>query len=110
MAAVSNVGLSYDVVRGVPLKLTTELVTKPEPFTCKANGLVPAVTLEGLMDEMTGESANTENSTDVEAPPPGSGLNTKTAAVPLLSISLATMLAINCVEFTNVVLRGCPPK
>src|SRR5579863_10133998 len=95
---------------GVPLKFMTELVTKLEPFTNKANAFPPAGTLEGLMDEMVGERAATGNSTEVEAPPPGSGVNTKTTAVPSLSISLARMLAFNCVELTNVVLRSCPPK
>jgi len=107
---ISNPGLLYDVAWAVPLKLTTELVTKPEPVTNMANGLAPAATLDGAIDKMTGEGADTGNSTEVEAPPPGSGLNTKTTAVPPLLISLARMLAFNCVELTKVVLRGCPPK
>ncbi len=97
------------VARAVPLKFTTELVTKFEPITNKI-GEVSATTLEGLMDEITGVSADKGNSTEVEAPPPGSGLNTKTTAVPSLSISLPRILAFNCVELTNAVLRGCPPK
>jgi len=105
-----NPGLTYAVAWSVPLRFTTELVTKPEPNTNNANGIAPAATLEGLMEEMTGEGADTRNSTDVEAPPPGSGLNTKTTAVPPLSISVARILAFSCVELTNTVLRGCPPK
>ena len=88
----------------------TELVTKLEPTADNVNWILAAITLEGLIDEMTGERADTGNSTEVEAPPPGSGLNTKTTAFPSLSLSVARMLAFNCVGLTNVVLRNCPPK
>ena len=108
--AVTCTELTYVVVRAVPLKFATELVTKFEPLTVKVKSFPPAVTLEGVMDEMTGEGLNTVNSTDVEAPPPGSGLNTKTTPVPPLAISLARTSAFNCVELTNVVFRPCPPK
>src|ERR1700722_6188512 len=64
----------------------------------------------GLVVEIVGTRADTGNSTDVEAPPPGSGLNTKTMMLPLLSTSLARRLTFSCVELTNVVLRNCPPK
>ena len=69
-----------------------------------------AVTVVGLMAEIVGTRADTGNSTDAEAPPPGSGLNTKTMMLPLLSISLGRMLTFSCVALTNVVLRNCPPK
>lgn len=110
MLPVMKVELAYDVGKGVPLKFTTELATKFAPITDRPNGFLPAGRLDGEMDEMIGARADTGNSTDVEAPPPGSGLNTKTTTVPSLSTSLARMLAFNCVEFTNVVFRGCPPK
>lgn len=110
ISEVINDGLANDVAWGMPLKLTTELVTKFEPFTNRAKGGAAAAMLEGLIAEMVGESAATGNSTEVEAPPPGSGLNTKTTAVPSLSTSLAKILAFICVELTNVVLRACPPK
>ena len=92
------------------MKFTTELVTKFEPMASKLKSFPPAVTLEGLMNERMGKGADTGNSTEVEAPPPGSGLNTKTTTVPPLSISLARILAFNCVGLTNVVLRAFPPK
>ena len=92
------------------MKFTTELATKLAPLTDKAKGSAAAAMLEGLMAEMVGESAATGNSREVEVPPPGSGLNTKTTAVPSLSTSAAKMPAFNCVELTNVVLRACPPK
>jgi hypothetical protein len=104
------VGLSYPVDKGVPLKFTTELVTKFEPSTVNPDSFIPTLTLEGLREERIGDNANNWNSTEVEAPPPGSGLNTKITTVPSLSISLARMPALNCVELTNVVFRGFPPK
>lgn len=106
---VRRVGLLYTVERAVPLKFTTELVSKFKPITNKIDE-VSATTVEGLMDEMTGERADKGNSTEVEAPPPGSGLNTNTTTVPSLSTSLPRILALNCVELTKVVLCGCPPK
>ena len=105
-----TVGLKYVVVWGVPLKFMTELATKFKPIAATVNALPPAIALEGKMDEIIGERADRGNGTDVEAPPPGSGLNTKTSAVPSSSISDPRILAFNCFEFTNVVLRGCPPK
>lgn len=107
---VINDGPSNDGAWGVPLKFTTELATKLAPLTDKAKGSAAAAMLEGLMAEMVGESAATGNSREVEVPPPGSGLNTKTTAVPSLSTSAAKMPAFNSVELTNVVLRACPPK
>ena len=84
ISTVISVGPWYDVAWAMPLKFTTELVTKFEPKTNRANWFAPAGMLEGLMDEMMGERADIGNSTEVEAPPPGSGLNTKTTAVPSL--------------------------
>lgn len=108
--AVITVGLEKFVCNGVPLKNTTELLTKLEPITAIVKATPPAVTLVGLMDEICGTGAEIGNSTEVEAPPPGSGLNTKMTAAPPLSTSPARMLAFNCVALMNVVARGCPPK
>lgn len=76
ISVVSSDGPWYEVVWGVPLKFTTELVTKFEPFTDKTKEVPAAATLDGWRDEIIGERANTGNSTEVEAPPPGRGLNT----------------------------------
>jgi hypothetical protein len=43
-----------------------------------------------------------------DVPPPGVGFTTVTAAVPEAAISLAEIIAVNCVEFTNVVGRALP--
>lgn len=45
-----------------------------------------------------------------EVPPPGAGLVTVTADVPVETMLEAGMAAVNCVEFTNVVAGADPPK
>lgn len=105
----SSVGLIYKVASAVPLKFTMELVTKLVPFTNKPVEM-PAGILAGFSDEIAGNGLETGNSTDVDAPPPGAGLKTKTTAVPPLSTSPPMMPTFSCDALTNVVLRAWPPK
>jgi hypothetical protein len=46
----------------------------------------------------------------LEVPPPGAGLVTVTAGVPVEAMLAAGMAAVNCVELTNVVAGADPPK
>ena len=46
----------------------------------------------------------------LEVPPPGAGLVTVTASVPVEAMLAAGMAAISCVELTNVVAGADPPK
>ena len=46
----------------------------------------------------------------LEAPPPGAGLVTVTAGVPVEAMLEAGMAAVSCVELTNVVTGADPPK
>jgi hypothetical protein len=48
--------------------------------------------------------------TGLEVPPPGAGLVTVTANVPVETMLEAGMAAVNCVELTNVVVGAAPPK
>jgi hypothetical protein len=48
--------------------------------------------------------------TAFEVPPPGAGLVTVTADVPVETMLEAEIAAVNCVEFTNVVVGAAPPK
>ena len=48
--------------------------------------------------------------TELEVPPPGAGLVTVTASVPVETTLAAGMAAVNCVELTNVVAGADPPK
>jgi hypothetical protein len=45
-----------------------------------------------------------------EAPPPGAGLVTVTAAVPIEAMAAPGIAATNCVALTNLVVRAAPPK
>jgi hypothetical protein len=46
----------------------------------------------------------------LEVPPPGAGLVTVTAGVPVEAMLAAGMAAVNCVELTKVVASADPPK
>jgi hypothetical protein len=46
----------------------------------------------------------------LEVPPPGAGLVTDTAGVPVEAMLAAGMAAVNCVELTKVVVGADPPK
>jgi len=46
----------------------------------------------------------------LEVPPPGAGLVTVTAGVPVEAMLAAGMAAVNCVELTKVVAGADPPK
>ena len=46
----------------------------------------------------------------LDVPPPGAGLVTVTDSVPVEAMLAAGMAAVNCVEFTNVVVGAAPPK
>ena len=52
----------------------------------------------------------TVNATAFDFPPPGPGLNTVTSSHPAETMSETVIEAVNCVEFTNVVVRGLPLK
>lgn len=45
---------------------------------------------------------------EFDVPPPGAGFTTVTAAVPEAAMSPAGIAAVNCVEFTKVVVRAVP--
>src|ERR1039457_218123 len=95
IAMLSCVELMYFDGRAAPLKFTTEPVTKFEPFTVSVNPAPPATTMDGLMDEIVGEGLNTVNPAEVEAPPPGSGLNTNTTAALPFAISALKISAVS---------------
>ena len=48
--------------------------------------------------------------TGLEVPPPGAGLVTVTASVPVEATLEAGMATVNCVELTKVVAGAAPPK
>jgi hypothetical protein len=48
--------------------------------------------------------------TPLDVPPPGPGLVTVTAAVPAEAMAAAGIVAVNCMELTNVAATAVPPK
>ena len=110
IGAVSCVWLTNVVVRGLPFQRTTEVIAKFVPVAVNANVAPPAVALVGEIELSvgTGLVAVIVNVTEPDVPPPGVGLNTVTAAVPVAAMSLAGIAAWSCVLLTNVVVRLLP--
>jgi hypothetical protein len=110
IAAVICVELTNVVTLAVPLKFTTELATKPVPFTVRVKAPVPATTPVGDSEVMVGAGLFTAKFMVFEAPPPGVGLVTTTGKLPAVVTSPARMAAVTTVELTNVVVRAFPLK
>jgi len=97
MAAVTCVALTKVVVRGLPLKFTSELLTKPVPVTVRVKAPELAATVEGCSLVIAGTGLFAAVMVKVrgfDVPPPGVGLVTVTEGVPVLATSLARMAAV----------------
>jgi hypothetical protein len=84
---------------------------KPLPLTVSVNPAPPAVAEAGLRLVVTGTGlfiALIVKLWALEVPPPGVVLNTVTWAVPTAAISPASIVAVNWVEDTYVVVRFAP--
>jgi len=106
IAAVSWVLLENVVVRGDPFQFTTEVVTKPEPFTVSVKPGPPAVALLGEMEVTFGLGLLIVNVSEFDGPPPGGGFVTITGTVPAVTRSVAGILAVTWTLLTKVVLRA----
>ena len=97
-----------------PLKVTVAPLTKFDPFTVRVNAPEFTVAEEGCSEVSTGTgllaTSLMAKARLFEVPPPGAGLVTVTSAEPVLTISSARMVAVTCVELTNVVARALPLK
>jgi hypothetical protein len=69
---------------------------------------VPAPPVAGVKLAIVGAGASTVKVKPVEVPPPGAGLVTVTAYVPVVATALAGTTAVSCVGDTNVVVRAVP--
>jgi hypothetical protein len=109
--ALSSVGLTNVVVNCVTLLLvfthcTLEHGRKLLPVTFKVNAAVPAVAPTGeieVIDGVESDEAEIVKDAGAEFTPE---LDTVIDAVPAEAISEAGMVAVSCVELTNVVARG----
>jgi hypothetical protein len=85
-----------------------EPLTKLLPLTVSVNADPPAVAEAGLRDVVVGTGLLIVKGCELEAPPPGAGVNTVTVAVPAVDMSVARIAAVNWVADTKVVVRFDP--
>jgi hypothetical protein len=107
ICAVSCVLLTKVVVRGLPFQRITDVIAKFVPVAVNVNAAPPAVAVAGEIELSvgTGFVAVIVNVAEPDVPPPGVGLKTVTAAVPVAAMSLAGMAAWSCVLLMKVVAR-----
>ena len=89
-----------------PPKLAVAPVTKFVPVTVSVNAVDPAAIVVGESVVTVGAGLFTWNVTAVAVPPPGAGFVTSTSWLPAAAMSVARIVAVNCVEFTNDVARA----
>src|SRR5207247_2103434 len=110
ICAWSWVLLRKVVVRIAPFQRTTDELLKFVPVVVSVPARPPANAALGA-DELSvgrGLVVVIVNVTALEGPPPGVGLNTVTAAVPVAVMSLARIWAWSWVVLTKVVVRSLP--
>src|SRR5207237_4039187 len=76
ICAINCVALTNVVVRSLPLKRTSEALTKLAPLTVSTNAPFPAMLLGGESVLIDGAALLTVKVTALELPPPGAGLKT----------------------------------
>ena len=96
------------MVRGLPFHCTTEEGTKFEPLTVKVNAAVPTITELGLREVIAGAGLSIGSVSAFDVPPPGAGVTTVTAVLPVLATSAAVMDACRLELETKVVARELP--
>jgi hypothetical protein len=108
IVARSWVALTTVVGRAPPFQRTTDVATKPLPFTVSVSPVLPAGVLVGDSVPATGTGAVTEKLTLPDVPPPGAGVETLTGTDPGVARSAAVMAARSRVALTKVVVRSAP--
>lgn len=84
-------------MRGLPFQLTTELASNFVPDITTVNAAPPATAELGVIKVMVGGGGMIVNVAGAEAPPPGVGLETVTATVPGVAMSVAEIAACRTV-------------
>jgi len=79
------------------LNFTTEVETKPVPFTVNVKAAPPAGALVGAIDLSVGAGLFTVKICAFEVPPPGAGFETVTLTVPAVAMSAPGIVAVICV-------------
>src|SRR2546427_1836382 len=95
MEAVPCVELTNVVVRGEPLKFTTDVETKLVPFTVMVNAASPTFLLVGEMLVVIGTRLFTVRTWRFDVPPLGAGLMTVIGHEPPPATDAPVMAAVN---------------
>jgi hypothetical protein len=101
------------VGRSFPFQRTTELEAKFVPATYRVKVCAPTGAQPGSRELIVGMGLVPlliAKLTPLDVPPPGPGLVTVTAAVPAEAMAAAGIVAVNCMELTNVAATAVPPK
>jgi hypothetical protein len=109
-AAVSEVAETNVVGRAEPLTTMMDVGVKFAPVAVSVNGAEPTEMLVGemLVSVGAGGGVVTVSVTLDDVPPPGAGLKTVIACVPVEATSVARIAAVNDVVDPNVVTRSLP--
>lgn len=107
-SAVTCVALTIVVVSATPFHFTTEPVTKFAPVSVNVKAAPPASAVVGESKLKVGEGLSIVNVIAADAPPPGAGFKTVSAAVPPTARSTAGTVAVICVPLNTVVASATP--
>src|ERR1051325_2824935 len=108
MEAVICPELTKFVMRSEPAKRTTEVGTKPLPFTVSVKPGPLADLVDGEMLVVTGTGLFTGKVWSFDVPPPGVVLKTVMLNVPPVVRSEVRMAAVSWLALTKVVVRLAP--
>ena len=108
MVAMSWVLLINCVESVTPLNCTTAPFTKLLPVTVISNVAAPAVTTDGEMELITAAGLLMVNVLIMDVPPPGAGVKTVMAVVPVLTTLLGGTVAFSWELLTKLVVSEIP--
>jgi hypothetical protein len=108
ISAVTERELTNVVVRSDPFHRITDAGLNPAPVAVNVKPGPPTVAELGLMLDKAGTGLLTVKVCGLDVPPPGAGLKTVTATVPVDAMSEAVMAAVKVEPVTNVVERSAP--
>jgi hypothetical protein len=98
-------------LRTLPFAVPSDLETNPVPFTVMARVLLPAKTPVGEIEVTTGTGLFTGlmvSVSELEVPPPGAGVTTRTVIVPGNRMSLGKTIVVKRPPLKKIVARGFP--
>ena len=106
--AVTCVALTIVVASATPFHSTTVPAKKFVPVSVSVKAALPAFAVVGESRPKVGNGSLIVNVIAADAPPPGAGFNTVSAAVPPAAMSMAGTTAVSCVPLTTVVASATP--